>query len=69
MIICIISKMHCKRPTPNAEFTRLWERQAEAFVLSMPKVNTAAWWYWRLHSVFTALLAFAQRAHRRSAFF
>jgi len=22
MIICFIIKMHCKRPTPNAEFTR-----------------------------------------------
>ena len=22
MIICFIIKMHCKRPTPNAKFTR-----------------------------------------------
>jgi len=47
----------------------LWKRQAAAFVLSMLKINAAAWRYRRLHSVSTALLAFAQRAPRRSAIF
>jgi len=47
----------------------LWKRQAAAFVLSMLKVNAAAWRCRRLHSVSTALLAFAQRAPRRSAIF
>jgi len=47
----------------------LWKRQAAAFVLSMLKVNAAAWRSRRLHSVYTALLAFAQRAPRRSAIF
>jgi len=47
----------------------LWKRQAAAFVLSMLKVNNAAWRSRRLHSVSTALLAFAQRAPRRSAIF
>ena len=85
MIICFIIKMHCKRPTPNAEFIRrlysvhtarsqrahgaledptalpqrchrvlsntLWKRQAAAVVLSMLKVNAAAWRSGRLHSV------------------
>jgi len=46
----------------------LWKRQAAAFVLSMLKVNATACRSWRLHSVSTALLAFAQRAPRRSAF-
>jgi len=96
-------KLHCKRPTPNAEFTQrlysvhtarsqrahdaledpialpqrchsvlsntLWKRQAAAFVLSMFRVNAAAWRSRRLYSVSTALLTFAQRAPRRSAFF
>jgi len=47
----------------------LWKRQAVAFVLSMLKVNAAAWRSRRLHGVSTALLAFAQRAPRRSAIF
>ena len=47
----------------------LCKRQAAAFVLSMPKINAAAWRSRRLHSVSTALLAFAQRAPRRSAIF
>jgi len=47
----------------------LWKRQAAAFVLSMFKINAAAWRSRRLHSVCTALLAFAQHAPRRSAFF
>jgi len=95
MIICFIIKTHCKRPTPNAEFTRrlysvhtarsqrahgaledptalpqlcysvlsntLWKRQVAAFVLSMLKVNAAAWRSRRMHSVSTA---FAQRCWR-----
>jgi len=40
-----------------------------ALVLSMLKINAAAWRSRRLHSVSTALLAFAQRAPRRSDFF
>jgi len=44
----------------------LCKRQAAAFVLSMFKINNAAW---RLHSVFTALLATAQPAPRRSSTF
>jgi len=47
----------------------LWKRHAAAFVLSMLKVNAAAWRSMRLHSVSTALLAFAQRAPQRSAIF
>jgi len=43
----------------------LWKRQAAAFGLSMLKVNAAAWRSRRLHSVSTALLAFAQRAPRQ----
>ena len=39
----------------------LWKRQAVAFVLSMLKVNAAAWRSRRLHSVSTA---FAQRCWR-----
>ena len=46
-----------------------WKRQAAAFVLSMLKINAAAWRSRRLHIVSTALLAFAQRAPRRSAIF
>ena len=99
MIIFFIIKMHCKWPTPNAEFAwRLynvhtagsqrahgalevptafhrvlsntrWKRQAAAFVLSMLKVNAAAWRSRRLHSVCTALLPFPRRAPRRSAIF
>jgi len=45
------------------------ERQAAAFVLSMLKINAAAWRSRRLHGVSTALLAFAQRAPLRSAIF
>jgi len=47
----------------------LWKRQAAAFVLSMLKIIAAAWRFRRLHNVCTALLAFAQRAPRRSAIF
>jgi len=47
----------------------LYKRQAAVFVLSMLKVNATAWRSRRLHSVSTALLAFAQRAPRRSANF
>ena len=47
----------------------LWKRHAAAFVLSMLKINAAARRSRRLHSVSTALLAFVQRAPRRSAFF
>ena len=45
----------------------LCKRQAAAFVLSMFKINAAAWSSMRLHSVFTALLATTQHASRRSA--
>jgi len=47
----------------------MWKHQAAAFVLSMLKINAAAWRSRRPYSVSTALLAFAQRAPRRSAFF
>jgi len=47
----------------------LWKRQAAAFVLSMLKINATTWRSRRLHSVCTALLAFSQRAPRRSAIF
>ena len=47
----------------------LRKRQAAAFVLSLLKINTAAWRSRRLHSVSTALMAFSQRVPRRSAFF
>jgi len=55
----------------------LWKRQAAAFILSMLKVNAQSKrrrmaFYaiaQRFHSVCTALLAFAQRAPRRSAIF
>jgi len=46
-----------------------WKRQTAAFVLTMLKINAAARRARRLHSVSTALLAFAQRAPRRSAIF
>jgi len=39
----------------------LWKRQAAGFVLSMPKINAAAWRSRRLHSISTA---FAQRCWR-----
>jgi len=41
------------------------KRQAAAFVLSMFKINAAAWRSWRLHSVFTA---FPQRCWRLQLF-
>jgi len=40
----------------------LCKRQAAAFVLSMFKISAAAWRSRRLHSVSTALLAFARRS-------
>jgi len=46
---------------PHVLSNTLWKRQATAFVLSMPKVNAAAWRSRRLHSVSTA---FAQRCWR-----
>jgi len=52
-----LSDMLCKR------------QAATAFVLSMFKINTAAWRSRRLHSVSTALLATAQCAPRRSTTF
>ena len=47
----------------------LWKRQDAAFVLSMLKINAATWRSRRLHSICTALMAFAQHAPRRSAIF
>jgi len=47
----------------------LWKCQAVAFVLSMLKINAAAWRSRQLHSVSTALLTFAQRAPQCSAIF
>jgi len=41
-------------------FDTLWERHTAAFVLSMLKINAAAWRSSRLHSVSTA---FPQRFH------
>jgi len=45
----------------NALSNTLWKRQAAAFVLSMLKINAAAWRSMRSHSVSTA---FAQRCSR-----
>ena len=56
-------------PSPRLGSNTLWRRQVAAFVLSMLKINAAAWFSRRLHSVCTALLAFSQRAPRRSAIF
>ena len=62
--------MYCKRllqmqKTPqrchSVLSNTLWKRQAAAFVLSMLKINAAAWRSRRLHSVCTA---FAQRCWR-----
>jgi len=66
----------CSR-RPHSELSNtMCKRQAAAFVLSMFKINAAAWRSRRLYSVFTAfpqrstaLLATAQRAPRRSATF
>jgi len=52
----------------SALFNTLCKRQAAVF-FSMFKINAAACRSRRLHSVFTALLATAQRASRRSATF
>jgi len=76
-LICVLrgalgppQRAHGALEDPIASNT-LWKRQAAAFVLSMLKkrrrmaLNAIAQ---RCHSVCTALLAFAQRAPRRSAF-
>jgi len=49
---------------PQRAVNTLRKQQAAAFVLSMLKVNAATWPSVRLHSVSTALLAFAQHTPR-----
>jgi len=53
----------------NALFNTLCKRQAVPFISSMLKTNAAAWRSKRSHSAHTALVATAQRAPRRPAFF
>ena len=57
-------------------FRTPWQRRAKTFVLSMFKVRTVVrrsmhshGVYWRRHCIAAEILAIAQRAHRRSAFF
>ena len=78
MIICIIIKMHCKRQMQDLHVvftactledpTALPQRCHSALFNTL-KTNASAWRSMRLQSAHTALLATAQRAPRRSAFF
>jgi len=45
-------------------FITLFKHKAAAFVLSMFKINAASWCSRRLHNVYTAFPATAQRAPR-----
>ena len=84
MIICIIIKMHCKRQMQDLHvvFTACTRRahgaledptalpqRCHSALFNTLKTNASAWRSMRLQSAHTALLATAQRAPRRSAFF
>jgi len=57
-------RAHGALEDPNSVLSKtLWKRQAAAFVLSMLKINAAAWRFRRLQSVSTAFVQRCRRLH------
>jgi len=83
MIICIIIRMHCKRLLQMQDLHSVFTTRPRSVVTGFPQrtvlhamqtlsrgvLSMLVWPYRRLQSEHTALLATAQRAPRRSAFF